>query len=211
MGNSDRSQQRLEELLLQEFQQAWNHYRHLENERAWSLGFMFTITIASIGWIGKILSDPALKDSKTAHFSTMLIMVALCALGITIYARVTKARFVLRHYVNAWRFVRKKLYGKSYQELNLSLDVYYDRSVQSYFAGDTLTTNWMICAVIIVSLGYLILGATGRWPHFKLDWIHRVVVALLAFSLFLFAAHVIFRVRRAKAMIDACTYEPGAT
>lgn len=211
MGNCDRSELRCGDLLLQEFQEAWNHYRHLENERSWSLAFMFTITIGAIGWIGKILSEPELKESKTAHFSTMLIMGAVCALGITIYARVSRTRFVLRHYVKAWRFVRMKFYGKTYEELNRKLDVYYDRSVQSYFGAGTFTTIWMIWAVIIGSFAYLILGAIGAWPHLMLDRIHRVVVAILALSLFLFASAVIFRVRRAKAMSDARDYEPGGT
>jgi hypothetical protein len=141
----------------------------------------------------------------------MVVMAAICSLGITIYARVSKTRFVLRHYVKAWRFVRKKFYGEAYGELNRKLDVYYDRSVQTYFAGDTVTTNWMIWAVIIVSLGSLILGGIGAWPHFILDRVHRRITAILALLLLLFFVLVILRVRRAEAMKDPDDDEPGAT
>lgn len=174
---------------------------------------MFTITLGSIGWIAKLFSDPRLKQSPNAHFGSMLIVAAVCALAITIYARVSKTRFALRHYVKAWRFVRMKFYGKSYEELNRKLDVYYDRAVQTYFTGETVTTNWLIWAVIIGSLGYLMLGVFGGWPHFILRSVHRVVIAIVALSLLLFAVVVFSHVRRAeaKAMKDQYDDEPRPT
>lgn len=202
MVSSEKSKLDSRDLLLQEFQEAWNHYRHLENERSWSLGFLFTITMASVGWTAKILSESTPKESVNAHFSCMLVMIAVCALAITIYARVSKTYFALRHYVKAWHFIRMKFYGKAYEELNSELDVDYDKSIQAYFTGDTVTTNWMIWAVIIFSFTYLIFGVCGFWPHFHLNRDHRGVIAILTFLLLLFFLFVLFSIRRAEAMKD---------
>ncbi len=209
MGISDKSELDLRDLLLQEFQEAWNHYRHLENERSWSLGFLITITIASIGFMANILGEPKCKESANIHFASMLVMVAVCALGIATYARVNKTRFALRHYIKVWCFVRMQFYGKKYEELNRELNVWDNRSIQAYLPSDTAIINWMILALIICSLLYLILGVIAGWPYLML--VPRVVIAILSLLLLLFGVVVFFHVRSAKAMKDPYDVEHGAT
>ena len=213
MEGSDKSELDLRDLLLQEFQGAWNHYRHLENERSWSMGFLFTISLGSIGWTAKMLSQPTSEGNVNARFASMFIMAAVCALAITIYGRLNKTRFALRHYVKAWRFVRRKFYRKSYKELSRELDVYHNKCVQTFFLSHTVTTTWMIWVVIIGSLAYLILGVIGCWPLLLFGRVHRVVIAVLVLSLLLFVFAVVCDVRRAeaKAMKEPHDDEPGPT
>jgi cation transporter-like permease len=206
MEESGKNRLDLRDLLLKEFDQAWAHYRHLENERSWLIGFMFTIVLGAIGWAVKIFNK---TESVNANFSSMIIAAIVCVLGIAIYAAVSKVRFALRHYIKVWHFLRKEFYGKKYEELNRNLDIYCNRSIQ-IFVSNSAISNCVIWTVIIGSFLYLTSGLISRviggWSYFRFvrfDGFYTVIIAFLVAGLLFLMAMVFHYIQRAEAEAKA--------
>jgi uncharacterized membrane protein len=206
MEDSGKNRLDLRDLLLKEFDQAWAQYRHLESERSWSIGFMFTIILGAIGWAVKIFNK---TESVNANFGSMIIATIVCVLGIAIYATVRKTRFALRHYIKVWHFLRKEFYGRKYQELNRNLDIYCNKSVQA-FVSYAVISNCIIWAVIIGSFLFLISGLISRviggWSYFRFvrfDGFHTSIITFLVAGLLFLMARVFHYIQRAEAEAKA--------
>jgi len=84
--NADVSAERqrlLRSALTYDGDQAWTHYRHLESQRNQFLGFFFTATIGSIGFLVALASSPSAREdviwvgSAAIGFLLMLLSIAM--------------------------------------------------------------------------------------------------------------------------------------
>lgn len=101
---------RAETLLLDEFEQAWNHYRHLETMRGQYLGFFFTVALGSI-----TLSIPALSGGALGNILQILALSGFVQvfflLAAFIYISVRKLGIVLTHYERVITVIRNHFYA----------------------------------------------------------------------------------------------------
>lgn len=102
------------ELLLEEFKEAWSHYRHLELSRSRYLGFFFTITIASLGLIVTFFKDFQTQEGPWLYFGILSLLWVVNVLSLFIFCSIKKIGFVLRHYES----VMEKVRGLTYENSN---------------------------------------------------------------------------------------------
>ena len=108
-----------QELLLQEFKEAWAHYRHIENTRAAYLGYVVTAVFGVLALVGNaVKSEPPLPHWIV--FSALLLLDVLCTY---VYGSIRKLRSVLREYEGTISRVRQLVYKDTYAELNRVLSV----------------------------------------------------------------------------------------
>lgn len=86
--------------LLDQYNQAWSHYRHTESMRTQYLGFYFTVLIGSSAFALPILRSS--EDSpEVAAVGTSLFLVAVQSMSYFACVSVVRMGSVLRHYHRA--------------------------------------------------------------------------------------------------------------
>jgi hypothetical protein len=100
-----------ETLLLDEFEQAWIHYRHLETMRGQYLGFFFTISLGSITLSIPAIGAGALDDAPQLVALSGFVQVFFLLTAL-IYISVRKLGIVLAHYERVIGLVRSHFYAE---------------------------------------------------------------------------------------------------
>ncbi len=148
------------QLLLEEFRQAWEHYRHLENARAWYLGFFYTTAAGGITLIMYLLfRDVCVEPSLNVVLGTYLISCAIGVLALIVLTTVTATGVALSHYANVFEVIRKTIYSKTlFDEVNPKIDVFLNPAVQmAHKGGASKTTKKILWGVFLFVLLYLLL------------------------------------------------------
>jgi hypothetical protein len=144
-----------EALLLEEFREAMNQRRHLENVRSSYLGFYFTFLAAS----GAIIA--ALLDHSSGTYWTALgiplLILFLNALTTLLYISVRRVSALLGYYDNTTEVVRRKVYGE-FNDNDRAEPPYvsfefYDKVLRSRFFSMTSAVEVMMQ---LIAVGLLI-------------------------------------------------------
>lgn len=189
-------------LLLEEFKQAWEHYRHVENSRLSVVGFLFTVVLASGACISLLFNGS--HPSSEAYFLTLVVAFLVGVLAVVIYARLAKQSLVLRHYAQVWKFLRQVAYGQEYSKLSSHISIYENPAVQRFYFTEERITKWMSIAVAFIFALYLMLGFLSIWPNFNLDCWQRVTVFILFINLLSLAFYILVKDYHAK--VGKATY-----
>lgn len=187
------------ELLLAEFHEAWEHYRHLENGRAKYLGFFFTILFAIVGFIVSIINkEGGIKEIEhTIWFGLILLVWVLNVLTTFIYTTVKKVKAVLLHYEGVWTIIRKLIYSEPefnwfgrnlhVRESKIKLRRYKPFSFQN-------TAEWTLAGTAIILDIILIRVVVSRKVVINLlNW-ELIILSSLIMLLVIFQLYVTFRV-----------------
>jgi len=185
-----------EELLLEEFRQAWEHYRHIEKTRSWATGFLYTVALAAFGGVLMLFKEA--KPSSDAYSVSLVMVFLVGSLGLAVRARVQKETLVLDHYLRAWRYVRQRIYTIEFDELDRNLHVDKHSLIKQFYPGEIETTNFMVWLVVVVAWVYLALGVIHGWSNFEPTKGQQVLALLLLTFLSVFAWLVFVKVRHAK-------------
>ena len=154
-----------EKLLLEEFKQAWEHYRHIENARLRLIGFLYTVALASAGAVMVLFKED--KPSRDAYSITLVIAFLVGSLALSIHLHFKSQKAILHHYVTAWRHIRKIIYDQDFTQLNNALDVFENSPVKRLFHSETFMTNIMIWLVGGVAALYLAVGVFHGWSNLE--------------------------------------------
>lgn len=72
MSSEEKSDDPKYRLLIEEYREAWAHYRHLETKRSTYLGFFFTFAVGVLGFIFTMLQrDP---DNHWVWFASGILL-----------------------------------------------------------------------------------------------------------------------------------------
>ena len=158
-------------LLLEEFRQAWEHYRHLENNRAWALGFLFTVALAGAGFIAKLLSEGAVTEKPDTYLFSCSIVLAVGGIAPFIYARIAKTAVVMRHYADAWRAIRREIYGDNYIRMNGALTYMRIIVLEAARLENGLQPIGSFSVLFLAPAFTWLFGLFGVWPkQAPIDW-----------------------------------------
>ena len=102
---------RAETLMLEEYQQAWDHSRHLETIRGQYLGFFFTVALGSAAVAIPIVGAALNNRVRLLMFSGFLTVFFL--LTSLIYISVVKFGLILGQYQRGIHLIRDYLYAES--------------------------------------------------------------------------------------------------
>lgn len=98
------------EALRVDYEQAWEHYRHLENLRTSYLGFFFTVALGSASILLPVLvGAPWGIDLKVV--AACCFLVVFSALAYFVYLSVQRAGWVLEHYRLVMENIRSRRAG----------------------------------------------------------------------------------------------------
>src|SRR5262245_6145762 len=95
------------DLLMEEFKQAWEHYRHLEKARTQYINFFLTAALASAGFITSLFKNLKPESVEKALIGALIVIWVFNLLLLFVYVNVKKIGFVLKYYEEVMSRIRK--------------------------------------------------------------------------------------------------------
>ena len=188
------------ELVKQEFTEAWNHYRHIENGRNHYLGFFFAVLTASIGLLLNAIAT--LKPGTPTPYwfipGVFLLVWVFDALSLFVYASIKKSKFVLDHYYyNIIGGIRKLVYENP-AEMDRLLNVYESRPIvkSTAFSDHKLAEMLPLLTCLLLDVAQV---AVLAWT-----WIHNPLPDFVAPCMFVFAFAIV--IVQAIFVLKAASY-----
>ena len=111
----------IDQHLLREWDQAWDHYRHLESTRSQYLGFFFTVLVASTGLAVGLLKDVSSSAQATVVFGLTVLGFIDFLITVGLFTAIKKTGYVLKRYEVIMKTVRQRSGFSSSQELPFDL------------------------------------------------------------------------------------------
>jgi hypothetical protein len=148
---------RVDTLLLAEFDQAWQHYRHVENTRNQFLGFFFTISLGSAALAGPTLHGKTLQVPSRLLLDTGFLWT-ISIVAICIYVAVRRAGPVMAGYETIHWAIRERFYGNSEEGLALQREMSIRSNVAVSSVPSMISIERMSEVVILVFVALAIAG-----------------------------------------------------
>ncbi|MCD4726277.1 MAG: DUF4231 domain-containing protein [Pirellulales bacterium] len=145
------------DLLLEEFRQAWSHYRHLESARTQYLGFFFASLFAYVGIA--ISATKNVQPENTAWVALLLLTLnwLLFILTLSLFVGgIRKMGNLLFHYENTWKTIRATVYGQ--EALGILFDVRKKTKIRTGKYKFQNTTVHLLVAFCVLFTGIQIVA-----------------------------------------------------
>jgi len=125
-------------LLLEEFKEAWLHYRHIEQMRIRHLAFFFAAYLAGLAAFAALgKTDPSeLQLIAVVVFSFILVII-----GAFVYYSIRAWKAPMFHYEHIFTRVRLHVYGDKFPAFNGLFNVRCDYEVQKSSPKGTIQKN----------------------------------------------------------------------
>jgi hypothetical protein len=189
--------------LAREWEQAWNHYRHLETTRTQYLGFFFTVLIASIGLAVGLLKDVKHSDLPAVLFGLFVLAEVVFLITLGLYTAIKKMGYVLKRYHIIIRSVRNESDFASSKDFpfNLSDMIDYpaavlDAKVYSVQRTAELTLGVIavgLISLLLISVWYIVFGSSLNFSC----W-YKMSSIILVISSAIYFVFVFFPLARAR-------------
>lgn len=150
-GNSDLPAQ----LLLREFDQAWEHYRQNETLRTQYVGFLIAVVIGSAAYA----ASPAAQGQATSApgllvLAWLLLVVSLVA--VLIHFAIRQTGVALHHYSAVWKQIRSNVYpadGGRLDRLADDIDIFKRPDVVRRRLSLQSSAEWISASAACVAVG----------------------------------------------------------
>jgi len=202
------------DLLLEEFRQAWTHYRHLETIRSWYVGVFLTFTGVAVSFLAKSLDPPTPRN----HFITIIIITFICHFGLAVIGSLSNIKVGMYRYIKAYNNIRNIIYNDKYEKIVKNIHIFNDEAVKISRSVRVDTTAlpliWFIVIIFFLYLFFVGVRLTlwgepsvngksilegWRWFAFLIMW----------FFFVLYTLSVAFRVKCYAVATRARTVEPA--
>ncbi|MEM9649400.1 MAG: hypothetical protein AAF969_13050, partial [Bacteroidota bacterium] len=109
------------EVLLSEYNQAWEHYRHLENARTRYMNFFFTALFAIIGLYSTLLNIDEFKLGGLQVVLGIILLQIFLLFSLFIFVNITRIGRVLVGYNAVKKKLRKSLFVNTHVPKKISV------------------------------------------------------------------------------------------
>lgn len=184
-------------LLLEEFRQAWAHYRQVETSRTWAIGLLYSMVLAGFAGIWKLQN----QASATGYFASFVLAFFVGLLALIVYVRIMKEQIVLNHYGSVIREIRREIYGSEFDKINKLLDAYENPAVNRFFSSVTQMSKWSIYIVIFGVMVYLLYGTFACVPAIIPGWLSRYVSGGMFLFYFIITITIIIKAAKSQVAI----------
>lgn len=150
-------------LLLKEFEQAWQHYRHIEIARNTFFGFCLTIIIATVGF-ALTGSKGLLNPNEVMFFGIFIFSTLISVTLVYMAAAIYKQDYLLRFYSGVWNAIREKYYGDEYAYLKAKFDVYAQN--HRILKDKKFSHQFCITLLIVIFIVLLTVAEIALWVHY---------------------------------------------
>ena len=191
-------------LLKAELDQAWSHYRHLEETRGKYLNFFFTIFLASIGFMLTLAKDFDVKVTVETYFGFAVFVFSLFLISAILLAAIVRIGYVLSSYENIMKETRKYFHGES----SPVLDVWDIRkgipsSVnKGVFSIQKSSRALVMCVCLMLSI--LQMGVVREMYSMTMTLKSGYVVATIGFIAIMIITllYIVFSIKKASDEIE---------
>ena len=200
-----------ETLLKQELDQAWNHYRHLEDIRTKYLNFFFTIFLASIGFVLTLFKDVASSVSLDLVWGISIFFLILYFISQIIFASIVRIGYVLAVYDNVMKNTRIHFHGLGSQALEIwdirsQIPQAVNRGIFSIQKSSQILVITLSSTLIIAELyiSYYLSSQLNKWLAFyPLTALCFSIVMLVSLGIFLGTLHYASKQLNYRLQTDA--------
>lgn len=148
--------------LIREWEQAWNHNRHLESTRSQYLGFFFTVTLASVSVSIGLMKGVADKDQPAVLTGLLVLGFVVFLITLALFTAIKKIGYVLAQYSTIVNSVRNEMEFPSNKEFPYKIkDLYgYPKEVlESKLFRVQGAAEILLGIAALVLVGVLIAGS----------------------------------------------------
>lgn len=142
-----------QEVLLSEYSQAWEHYRHLENTRIRYMNFFFTALFAIIGLYSTLLD---LRQTDIGELQIILGIVLLqifILFSLFIFINITRIGRVLNGYNGVKGRLRQLLFDNSFVPEGISVHDYLGKRYSfKIFSVQTSSRVMLILSILFTNV-----------------------------------------------------------
>jgi len=157
-----------DELYVEEYRQAWDHFRHMENARTNYINFYFTALFAIFGLYTAIITLDLLKVGDIQIMIGINLLNIFSVFTLYIYINIVRIGWVLNGYSCVIRELRKLLYKSELMPKNISIRDYLPTEVKQkafsiQYSAQILLKTFMLIINILIAISILI-----YYKHFVL-------------------------------------------
>ena len=162
------------ELLLTDFKEAWQHYRHMENMRLHLLGFLVTLYLTIIAGLSVFSED--IVRSKLHICAIIFSLIVFIIIGTFVYTCIRKWGPVMFHYEKVITFIRKEIYDSDFERLNNYINLRKDNDVKKKSPKGTIQKNservvLFLLILPVIALIFFVVFLFINWT--SLPWIYE--------------------------------------
>lgn len=149
------------DLLIEEYKQAWDHFRHMENARTNYINFYFTALFAIFGLYSALLTLDLLKVGEIHIMMGISLLNIFSIFTLYIYINIVRIGWVLNGYSNVIRELRKLMHSDTFLQKNISVRDYLPSGQKKNFfsiqySAQILLQSFMVIVNILILISIVI-------------------------------------------------------
>ncbi len=186
-------------IYLEEFHQAWEHYRHLENARTKYMNFFFTALFAIIGLYSAIIKIDQFKLEEIDLLIGFFLIIVFSVFTLYVLINVTRIGWIITGYSGVMNQLRINMYGEKSIPEKISVRDYlpFESSHKIYsiqYSAETLLKSSLLLMTLL-ALSIIVFD----WSFFC--WHNRLLVITCLILVLIFEIVVIQKGRKKKLLI----------
>ena len=177
-------------VLMEEYSQAWQHYRHLENARTKYMNFFFTALFAIIGLYSALL-NLKVEIGKIQTVIGIVLILMFMMFTLYIYINVTRIGKVLKGYNGVKGRLRNLLFTKTGVPMGISVTHYLPKKKKKKIFSVQSSAQTMLLISLFFTNIFSVISISNNWNELSIKYL--VTLLLILFVVLLFEIVVIIR------------------
>jgi len=190
MGNK-KEKKHSPDVLLSEYSQAWEHYRHLENSRTRYMNFFFTALFAIIGLYSTLLNLKKIEIGELQIILGIALLQIFILFSLFIFINITRIGRVLQGYNGVKNRIREMLFEKSGVPDGISVHNYLGKKFKYKIFSVQTSSKTMLALSILFTNVFSIISFNSNWDFISQSY----RVTLTALFIVVLAIEVVVLIR----------------
>lgn len=178
-------------MLLSEYSQAWEHYRHLENSRTRYMNFFFTALFAIIGLYSTLLNLKKIEIGELQIILGIALLQIFILFSLFIFINITRIGRVLQGYNGVKNRIREMLFEKSGVPDGISVHNYLGKKFKYKIFSVQTSSKTMLALSILFTNVFSIISFNSNWDFISQSY----RVTLTALFIVVLAIEVVVLIR----------------
>jgi len=174
----DKDEKYDQSVLLAEYSQAWQHYRHLEDARTKYMNFFFTALFAIIGLYSALLNlKVEIGELQTIIGIVLILMFMMFTLYI--YINITRIGKVLKGYNKVKGTLRELLFDETGTPKGISVGEHLSkRKKKKIFSVQSSAQMMLILSLLFTNI-FAFISLLNNWGELKFNYLLTLIFIFL--------------------------------
>jgi drug/metabolite transporter superfamily protein YnfA len=165
-----------QEVLLSEYSQAWEHYRHLENSRTRYMNFFFTALFAIIGLYSTLLNLKKIEIGEIQVILGITLLQIFILFSLFIFINITRIGWVLKGYNGVKGHLRGMLFEKTHVPDGISVHNYLGKKFKFKIFSVQTSSKTMLILSILFTNAFSIISFKSNWNEITQSYRATLIV-----------------------------------